>query len=259
MSASPTADPPPPFSTAWALFLDVDGTLIEHADHPQNVRVDAQLLALLRDLLREGGGAVALISGRAVADLDRLFAPLQFPAAGQHGTERRGADGSMHRHRPPSDRLEAAAQALARLSAAHSGLVIENKGISLALHYRLAPALEGLAQREMSAAAAALGDGFELQAGKFVFEIKPGGKDKGSAIAEFMAEPPFAGRTPVFLGDDLTDEYGFTLVNANQGHSVKVGPGGSSARWRLPGTAQVRDWLAAALRADGRLVGGEAR
>lgn len=247
---------PPPFSPAWALFLDVDGTLLEHADHPQAVHVDAELLALLQDLLQVGGGAVALISGRAVADLDRLFAPLQFPAAGQHGTERRAADGSMHRHRPASHRLEAAAQSLARLSAAHSGLVVENKGMSLALHYRRAPALEKLVQREMSAAAAALGDAFELQAGKFVFEIKPGGKDKGSAIAEFMAEPPFTGRTPVFLGDDLTDEYGFTLVNANGGHTVKVGSGHSAARWRLEGTAQVRDWLAAALRADDKLQGG---
>jgi trehalose 6-phosphate phosphatase len=250
------SDAPPPFSPAWALFLDVDGTLLDHADHPQDVHVDAQLHALLRDLLKEGGGAIALISGRAVADLDRLFAPLQFPAAGQHGTERRSADGSMHRDRPPSNRLEAAAQSLARLSAAHSGLVVENKGMSLALHYRLAPALEKLAQREMSAAAAALGDGFELQSGKFVFEIKPGGKDKGSAIAEFMAEPPFAGRTPAFLGDDLTDEYGFALVNASGGHTVKVGPGRSAARWRLEGAAAVRDWLAAALRADGRLQGG---
>jgi trehalose 6-phosphate phosphatase len=259
MSMTPTPNSPPPFSPAWALFLDVDGTLLDHADHPQDVHVDAQLLALLRDLLQEGGGAIALISGRAVADLDRLFAPLQFPAAGQHGTERRAADGSMHRHRPPSNRLEAAAQSLARLSAAHSGLVVENKGMSLALHYRLAPALEKLVQREMSAAAAALGDGFELQAGKFVFEIKPGGKDKGSAIAEFMAEPPFAGRTPAFLGDDLTDEYGFALVNTSGGHSVKVGAGRSAARWRLEGAAQVRDWLAAALRADGLLQGGKAR
>ena len=250
---------PPPFSPAWALFLDVDGTLLDHADHPQDVHVDAELLALLRDLLRESNGAIALISGRAVADLDRLFAPLLFPAAGQHGTERRAADGSMHRHRPPSNRLEDAARSLARLSAAHSGLVVENKGMSLALHYRLAPALEQLAQREMSAAAAAMGDGFELQAGKFVFEIKPGCKDKGSAIAEFMAEAPFAGRTPAFLGDDLTDEYGFALVNASGGHTVKVGAGKSAARWRLEGAAEVRGWLSAALRADGLQKGAAKR
>jgi trehalose 6-phosphate phosphatase len=249
---------PPPLSPRWALFLDVDGTLLEHADHPQAVRVEPRLIALLRDLLRESGGAVALISGRAVTDLDRLFAPLKFPAAGQHGTERRAADGSMHRHRPPSNRLEEAARSLARLSAAHSGLVVEDKGLSLALHYRLAPALERLVYREMSAAAAALGDGFELQEGKFVFEIKPGGKDKGSAIAEFMAEAPFAGRMPVFLGDDLTDEYGFALVNSSGGHSIKVGAGQSAARWRLAGAAAVNDWLAAALRASGLLQGSEA-
>jgi len=250
---------PPSFSPRWALFLDVDGTLLEHADHPQDVHVETRLLALLRDLLRESGGAVALISGRSVADLDRLFAPLVFPAAGQHGTERRSADGSMHRHRPPTDRLESAARSLARLSAAHSGLVVENKGMSLALHYRLAPALEQLAHREMSAAVAALGEGFELQAGKFVFEIKPGGRDKGSAIAEFMAEPPFAGRTPAFLGDDLTDEYGFALVNGSGGHSIKVGAGPSAARWRLEGAAAVGDWLADALHPGELLQGGKAR
>jgi trehalose 6-phosphate phosphatase len=250
---------PPPFSPAWALFLDVDGTLLEHADHPQDVRVDARRSALLSDLLRDCGGAIALISGRSVADLDRLFAPLRIPAAGQHGTERRSADGSMHRHMAHSDRVQQAAASLARLSAAHSGLVVENKGISLALHYRRAPALAGLAERTMRAVAASLGDGFELQAGKFVFEVKAGGRDKGSAIAEFMAEPPFAGRTPAFLGDDLTDEYGFRLVNESGGHSVKVGLGDSAARWRLAGADAVYDWLAAALRPHARRQGGEAR
>jgi trehalose 6-phosphate phosphatase len=250
---------PPPFSTGWALFLDVDGTLLEHADHPQEVHVEARLCVLLSDLLSSCGGAVALISGRSVADLDRLFAPLRFPAAGQHGAERRSADGSMHRHMTPTDRLHKAAASLARLSAVHSGLVVENKGISLALHYRRAPALAALAEREMRAVAASLGEAFELQAGKFVYEVKAGGKDKGSAIAEFMAEPPFAGRTPVFVGDDLTDEHGFALINRSNGHSIKVGNGVSAARWRLADAPAVYDWLAAALRPPARLQGGELR
>ena len=135
-----------------------------------------------------------------------------------------------------------AAAELVSLTAAHAGLVFENKGMTLALHYRMAPACGALAGREMRRIAAAFGDGFELQAGKFVYEIKPSGKDKGVAIAEFMAEPPFAGRVPVFIGDDLTDEQGFKLVNRIGGHSIKVGAGETAALWRIAGHA-VRRWL----------------
>ena len=233
----------PPFAANWAFFLDVDGTLLEHAAQPQDVRVGPELLRLLQRLLAAAGGAVALISGRSVEDLDRLFAPLAFPAAGQHGTERRAADGARHRHVPPLEHLGRAAAEIVRLTAANAGLQLENKGMTLALHYRHAPGLKDLAEREMRAIAAALGDEFELQEGKFVLEIKPSGKDKGSAIAEFAGESPFAGRLPVFVGDDLTDELGFDVVNRCGGHSVKVGPGGSCARWRLADAAAVRGWL----------------
>jgi trehalose 6-phosphate phosphatase len=233
----------PPFATDWAFFLDIDGTLLEYAPHPQEVRVEAGLLEMLERLRIAAGGAVALVSGRSVEDLDRLFAPLAFPASGQHGTERRAADGSIHRHSPPLDCLGRAAADIVRLTAAHSGLVFENKGMTLALHYRLAPRLRTLAEREMRAIAAGIGDGFELQIGKFVVEIKPSGKDKGNAIAEFTAEPPFTGRRPVFIGDDLTDEPGFKVVNWAGGHSVKVGPGITRARWHLFDVSAVRSWL----------------
>jgi trehalose 6-phosphate phosphatase len=237
----------PPFCADWAFFLDVDGTLLEYAARPQEVRVEAELVRLLERLFAFSGGAIALVSGRSVEDVDKLFAPLKFPAAGQHGTERRAADGSVRRHTPPLEGLGRAAGAIVRLTAAHEGLVFENKGMALALHYRLAPGLRVLAEREMRAIAADLGDAFELQTGKFVVEIKPGGRDKGSAIAEFAAEPPFAGRRPVFIGDDLTDEAGFAVVNRLGGHAVKVGPGISQARWRLFDAAAVRNWLAAYL------------
>jgi trehalose 6-phosphate phosphatase len=237
----------PPFAADWAFFLDIDGTLLEYAASPQEVRVEAGLLSLLERLFSSSGGAVALVSGRSVEDIDKLFAPLRFPAAGQHGTERRAADGSTRRHAPPLDGLGRAAGDIVRLTAAHAGLVFENKGMTLALHYRLAPGLRVLAEREMRAIAADLGDAFELQTGKFVVEIKPGGKDKGSAIAEFAAEPPFAGRRPVFIGDDLTDEAGFAVVNRIGGHSVKVGPGITQARWHLLDAAAVRRWLASYL------------
>jgi trehalose 6-phosphate phosphatase len=124
--------------------------------------------------------------------------------------------------------------------------------MTLALHYRRAPELREVAERAMRALAGSLGDAFELQAGKFVFELKPSGKDKGSAIAEFMREAPFSGRLPVFIGDDLTDEHGFDVVNRLGGHSVKVGPGPSRARWRLEDASAVREWLAACIEREDR-------
>jgi len=235
--------PLPGSSAAWAIFLDVDGTLLEHAERPDAVRVDAPLGALLARLARATGGALALISGRAVADLDALFAPLGLAAAGQHGLERRDAAGGMHLHPFPAPVLRRAAARLAEFAAQHAGLFFEDKGRNLALHYRQAPQLADQARGAALAAAAEMGDGFELQAGKMVIEIKPGGRDKGLAIEEFMREPPFRGRTPVFVGDDLTDEYGFGVVNRLGGHSVKVGGGPSSALWRLAGAAEVREWL----------------
>jgi len=234
----------PPYSRNWAFFLDVDGTLLEFAEHPQKVRVGADLVALLAELRDTVGGALALISGRSVHDLDTLFAPLQLPAAGQHGSERRGADGRLRTAAAPLESLGRAAAEIVRLTAAHDGLVFENKGMTLALHYRRAPALRALVEAEMRAISGRLGEAFELQTGKFVAEIKPGGHDKGIAIAEFSAEPPFAGRLPVFIGDDLTDESGFDVVNRIGGHSIKVGPGITRARWHLFDAAAVRRWLA---------------
>jgi trehalose 6-phosphate phosphatase len=126
----------------------------------------------------------------------------------------------------------------------HSGLVLEDKGASVALHYRLAPQLRDAAHERALAAAALLPGEVEVQAGKMVWEIKPVGAHKGMAIDEYMAEAPFRGRLPVFLGDDVTDEDGFHVVNRLGGHSIKVGAGESAARWRLPDPAAARAWLA---------------
>lgn len=227
-----------------AVFLDVDGTLVHFADRPDAVQIDAALCELLERIREATGGALALISGRSIDDIDALFSPARFTAAGQHGAERRSADGTMHFHAPLAPRLEAHADTLRRLAQAHEGLLLERKGTSLALHYRNAPAAAELAEREVRRIVHALGDDFELQAGKFVLEVKPSGRDKGTAIAEFMAEAPFAGRTPVFVGDDLTDELGFELVNGIGGDSVKVGTGPTRARWRLGNADDVRRWLA---------------
>ena len=233
----------PELAPETAFFLDVDGTLVDIADRPNEVRIDEDLERLLRELHGTAAGALALISGRSVSDVDRLFASRRFCVAGQHGAERRDASGMVHRHGLPLARLRTAGDALRRFSAAHPGLVLEDKGMNLALHYRLAPHLASSVQGAMQDIVKDLGEEFEVQKGKMVFEIKPSGKDKGTAIAEFMKEKPFRDRMPVFIGDDHTDEYGFRIVNRLGGHSVKVGTGPTTARWRLPDASSVRTWL----------------
>ena len=235
----------PPFSRNWAFFLDLDGTLLELADTPEAVDISADERELLRQVKDAAGGALAVISGRALARIDELFKPLVLPAAGQHGVERRDAKGVRHRHRFPANVLRPIAVGMRSFAAQHQGLVFEDKGASVALHYRKAPQLARAAQAAVRDAAGPLGEQVEVQDGKMVVELKPAGCDKGKAIAQFMQEAPFAGRTPVFIGDDVTDEYGFRVVNAMGGHTVKVGEGPSVARWRLENPASTRAWLQA--------------
>ena len=227
-----------------AFFLDLDGTLFDISDHPHRVDVDDGLVRLLKALARAAGGALALISGRPVADIDRLLGDGGFCVAGQHGAERRDFSGTMHRHDVPREALEKARRRFGVMAAKHPGLVLEDKGVNLALHFRSAPGLRAEMQDAVRVLAEELGGEFEVQLGKMVVELRPTGKDKGVAIAEFLEEAPFRGRTPVFVGDDLTDEFGFELINRVGGHSVKVGEGKSAARWRLPNSATVRAWLA---------------
>ena len=236
--------PFPELPAGAAVFLDVDGTLVGHEPRPEDVSIDPPLRALLARVSKASSSALALISGRSIEDIDALFSPSRFAVAGQHGAERRSVDGAQHFHAAPASRLSEPAEALRRLVGEHPKLLLEEKGASLAIHYRADPALAELVEREARRVLQRLGDDFELQAGKFVFELKPSGKDKGTAIAEFMAEVPFAGRIPVFVGDDLTDEFGFDLVNRLGGRSVKVGPGPTRARWRLADAGAVRQWLA---------------
>lgn len=236
----PTAPKP---EATWAFFLDIDGTLAGLARTPSAVRIDEKLRAVVGMLCRTTGGAVALVTGRGIGDVDRLFPGARLPVAGQHGVERRAASGRISRHRFPAASLR---RAKARLEAAadrHRQLVLEDKGLSLALHYRRAPRLGGYAHHLVREAARQLGPGFVVQSGKRVVELRPSGRDKGTAILEFSREPPFRGRLPVFIGDDASDEHGFAMVNRLGGHSVKVGPGRTLARWRLPDVAAVRGWL----------------
>lgn len=227
-----------------AFFLDVDGTLLDIADHPELIRVDGALIRLLKALGRKADGALALISGRPIADIDRLLADPSFCVAGQHGAERRDFSGTMHTREVPRAALDEARRRLALVAARHPALVLEDKGVNFALHFRSAPELSEQTQHAVRALARELGGEFEVQLGKMVVELRPAGKDKGVAISAFLAEAPFRGRTPVFVGDDLTDEIGFELINRVGGHSVKVGEGESAARWRLPDSAAVRVWLA---------------
>jgi trehalose 6-phosphate phosphatase len=235
----------PELAGRCAFFLDLDGTLLDITDHPRHVTVDDDLLRLLKALGRASDGALAIISGRPAADIDRLLADPGFCVAGQHGAERRDFSGKMHRHAVPLDALEEARRRFRALAAKHQALVLEDKGVNLALHFRAAPGLRDEVLDAARRLAGESGGAFEVQLGKMIVELRPSGKDKGVAIAEFLEEAPFKGHTPVFVGDDLTDEFGFAMINRVGGHSVKVGEGESAARWRLPDAAAVRAWLAA--------------
>ena len=238
---------PVPLRPDNALFLDVDGTLLPIAARPQDVRVDSALRALLTRLHGALDGALALVSGRSIGEIDQLFEPLVLPLAGQHGYERRDAQRRLHLEPCLGCPLDEAVAELIQLASRHAGLLVEQKGASVALHFRLAPHLAELARSRMEGLAEHLTPDYALMAGKMVYELKPAHTDKGSAIRAFMREPPFAGRLPVFLGDDVTDEYGFVAVQALGGETIKIGPGATSARWRLAGAAEVRGWLNASL------------
>jgi trehalose 6-phosphate phosphatase len=235
--------PVPVPSRDWAYFFDIDGTLVDIADSPSGVLFDRGLRELIERLYRAAGGALALISGRSIADIDALFPDLQLPAAGQHGSERRNASGGIARHAFPAQQLDWVRDRLAEAVARQPGLMLEHKGLSLALHYRRAPRLASFAHRLTRSFLSTMGTQYCIQTGKRVVEMKPTGKDKGVAVLEFMQEEPFRGRTPVFVGDDSTDEYGFAMVNRLHGHSVKVGPGRTVARWRLRDVRAVQAWL----------------
>ena len=226
-----------------ALFLDVDGTLLPIRDDPAAVVADSALLALLRQCGDRLDGALALVSGRAITDIDRIFAPEVFPAAGAHGAELR-----LHDARTASaDEAPLPEHALLRLEefvARHQNLLLEHKRGGASLHYRRAPALESACRALVNDILDELGDTYRLIAGKMVFEIAPRMHNKGAAIEQFLASQPFIGRQPVFIGDDVTDEDGFRVANALDGMSIRVGENAdSAARYTLATVADVIPWL----------------
>jgi trehalose 6-phosphate phosphatase len=226
----------------WAWFLDVDGTLLELEARPELVSADARLLRLLEGLHGNYAGAVALISGRSLAQLDRIFGDMPLAAAASHGLEQRFPDGTvLHRA------SEVPAGSVARITEfadKHPGLLVEQKPFSIGVHYRTRPELETVVLETMEKIQAELDNGARLMRGKMVVEIMAAGANKGSAIRSFMLTPPFKGRLPVFIGDDVTDEYGFAAVNELGGMSIRVGSiTASAAKWQLRNVADLRGWL----------------
>lgn len=202
-----------------AFFFDVDGTLLEIVAEPAAVIADQELLDLLAELFGRTDGAVALVSGRALADLDRIFAPLVLPAAALHGGEIRFPDGRYKA--APAIVMDHARLPIRRFVAEHPGLMLEDKGATLAVHFRRRPELASTVIAFLNSFGA--GDEIAVQEGKLVAELKPVSFSKGTAIAAFMERPPFKGRKAAFFGDDLTDESGFAFVNKVDGLSVRVG------------------------------------
>jgi trehalose 6-phosphate phosphatase len=234
----------PPPSLEWCLFLDVDGTLIELTDSPLETFADSELKTLLSHVAERLGGAVALVSGRSIHYLDELFAPLRLPAAGLHGVERRKASGALHGASFVDAQLSQARTAVHELVEAHPGTSMEDKGRTIAVHYRMAPQVEANIRQSLLAIAKPLGRNYHIQEGNMVLEIKPRGFSKATAIKAFMKEPPFSGRKPVFVGDDLTDQDGFRLVEDQGGISVAVGER-VRGQFRLENASAVRTWLQA--------------
>jgi trehalose 6-phosphate phosphatase len=226
-----------------ALFLDFDGTLVDLAPQPDAVSVHPALPDLLTRLRAALDGALSIVSGRPVDEIDHQLAPLVLCVAGVHGVERRGADGSVRRIELTN--LDDAAARVDALCRRHPALRAEHKRGALALHYRQAPELEAECLEVMTQALARC-SGMALLHGKMVLEMKPAHANKGAAVREFLDEAPFRSRRPWYFGDDVTDESAFEVVQSLGGVAVKVGEGGSSAAHRLDDPAAVRSWLAQA-------------
>jgi trehalose 6-phosphate phosphatase len=228
----------------FAILLDVDGTLLDIAPTPQEVWVPPSLRETLFRMRRQLDGALALVSGRPLADLDHLFAPLQLPAIGGHGAEMRlAADGEAvaRRAMPLHPRFR---ERLKIVAARHRGIIVEDKEYSLALHYRLAPK-EGLAlAHDVRHECRDWGDPLiEVLSGKAVMEIKHRGFNKGTAVRELMTHPPFAGRSPIFIGDDKTDEDAFAVMPEFSGIAISVGRRFPGVQDCFNSPTAVRQWL----------------
>lgn len=233
---------PPPFLDGASLFLDLDGTLLELLDRPDEVVADDDLRALLLRLSARLDGRIAIVSGRSLAQLDAILGPVgqAIALSGSHGCEHRWRGVCERPERPTS--LDVAAARFGAFAAHRAGVMLEEKSFGVALHYRMAPDAEAEAR---SLAAGLAGDtGLEVQPGKMMVELRRPGSDKGDAVRRLMRHEPMSGSLPVFVGDDITDETAFEAARALGGYGVLAGPPReSAARFRLPDPAAVRAWL----------------
>lgn len=229
---------------AFAVFLDIDGTLLDIADTPDGIVVPIGLPEALTCLARGLGGALALITGRSVSTVERLFPGVPVVISGLHGAEWRDAAGTLRQAQTTAE-FAVAKRRLVEETAQWPGVIFEDKGAAFAAHYRLSPTSETKVRRLMQALAQDVGEGWQLQEGKAVVELRPAGRDKGEALVQMMKDKPFADRLPLAIGDDVTDEAMFAAANRLGGTSIRVGGDlrQSSARGRVASPAEVRAWI----------------
>jgi trehalose 6-phosphate phosphatase len=239
----------PPARPGLALFLDVDGTLMDLAPAPDEARLRPDTVPLLARAIESLHGALALVSGRSIDQIDRLVWPLVLPVAGVHGLERRTAQGDRVAHAKSSS-LDPVRQSLREFVESVPGLLLEDKFLGIAIHYRRVPDMAIDVLAAVTAASRQLNDSVSVQTGDMVVEIKAGLRNKGSAVAEFMQEKPFSGRTPAFVGDDVTDQDALHWVTAKGGFAVAVG-GRVSGNYRLDGCSEVARWIEELIAANG--------
>jgi trehalose 6-phosphate phosphatase len=228
-----------------AILLDVDGTILDLAPTPREVWVPHSLRHTIAQLSERTGGALALVSGRSLSDLDLLFAPLQLPAVGDHGAEFRpvaGGQAETGRKIPFDPALKRQFATIAEIG---PGILVEDKRYSIALHYRLAPESEDAVRREVARICAGNpAAAIEILPGKSVLEVKQVGFNKGTGVRELMTRPPFADRHPIFIGDDVTDESVFKIIPEFDGLAFSVGRQVSGVDGHFEKPEAVRGWLA---------------
>lgn len=236
--------PPPPLTADVALFLDFDGTLVDIASSPSAVKVAPGLDELMARVAWHLNGAVAVITGRPIEIIDKHLKGAVRAVAGIHGAERRTSLGHVIQAEIPTSMLDPAREELSVFCRANPGVRAEDKGISIALHFRAAPALGPACRRAVDECAAASHGQLERLDGNMVVELKPASVKKATAMSAYMNEPPFAGRRPVFVGDDLTDESAFVAVSQTNGYGVIVGARSpTAATSRLPSVTALHAWL----------------